>query len=96
MVLFDEAVEHGLFGCSSNLLQRDRTEVGKPASDRRCVDRNGVWFLSPQKRVERDLANRGQFDLACAVQHQQKTTADHITERPVGLFPLPCFAQLSR
>ena len=29
-----------------------RTEVGKLASDRRRVDRNGLWFLSPQKRVE--------------------------------------------
>ena len=96
MVLLDKAVEHGLFGCPSHLLNRDRTNVGERASDRRRVDRNGLRFLSPQKRVERDLANRGQFDLASPVQHQQKTTADHIAERPVGLFPLPCFAQLSR
>ena len=35
MMLFHEAVEQRLFGCSSDLLQRDRTEVGKRAGQRR-------------------------------------------------------------
>ncbi len=58
--------------------------------------RNGCGFSRWTKRIERDLANRGQFDLACAVQHQQKTTADHIAQRAVGLLPVPRFAQFCR
>src|SRR5580692_3880997 len=93
MMLFDEAVKQRLLGGSSHLLQRDRTNAGERAPDRRCVHRNGLRFLSPEKRVERDLANRGQSDLARTVQHQQKTTADHIAPCAVGLLPVPRFAE---
>src|SRR6202167_3449090 len=96
MMLFDEAVEQRLFGCSSDLLQRDGPDASQSAAPWHHVDQNRLRFVSLYKRIERRLTSRGQFDLACAVQHQQKTTADHIAERPVGLFPLPCFAQLSR
>ena len=58
--------------------------------------RNGLRFLSPHKRIERDLTNRGQFDLARAMQHQQKTAADHIAQCAVGLLPVPRFAEFCR
>ena len=76
--------------------ERDRTDVGECAGQRRHVDQNRLRLVSLHKRIERGLTSHGQFDLAGAMQHQQKTAADHIAERPVGLFPLPCFAQLRR
>ena len=48
------------------------------ARRRRHVDQDGLRSVSLHERIERDLTNRRQFDLACAVQHQQKTAADHI------------------
>ena len=85
---------------SSDVLLTCCNEIGRmsmsaPVSGVMSI-RTGCGLFSLYERIERDLTNRGQFDLACPVQHQQKTAADHIAQRAVGLFPLPCFAQSRR
>src|ERR1017187_845150 len=78
VMMLDEAVEQRFVGCSSDLLKRDRTDVDKCTRQRRHVDQDRLLSVSLYERIERGLTNRRQFDLACAVQHQQKTAADHI------------------
>jgi len=89
--MLDETVEQRFVGCSSDLLKRDRTDVSECAGQRLHVNQDGMRLGSLNKRIERRLTSRRQFDLTCAVQHQQKPAADHIAQRPVSLFPLPCF-----
>src|ERR1700692_1026699 len=78
VMMLDETVEQRFIGCSSDLLKRDRTDVGGCTGQRRRVDTDELGFVSLDKRMERGLTSHRQFDLACPVQHQQKTAADHI------------------
>jgi hypothetical protein len=78
VVMLDETVEQRFVGCSSDLLKRDRTDVDECAGQRRHVDEDGLRSVSWYEWIERSLTNRRQFDLACTMQHQQKTAADHI------------------
>src|SRR5579863_851452 len=69
VMVFDETVEQGFVGCSSDLLKRDRTDVSESADQRRGVDQNRLRLASLHKRIDRGLTSRGQFDLACPMQH---------------------------
>src|ERR1017187_3542371 len=69
VMMFDETVEQGFVGCSSDLFQCDRTDVSESAVERRGVDRNRLRLVSLHKRIERGLTNRRQLDLACPMQH---------------------------
>ena len=64
------------------------------AGDRRRVDQHRRGSGALEKRVGRFEADGRQFDLAGAVQHQQQAAANHIAQRAVGLFPLPCLTEL--
>src|ERR1700689_4736327 len=65
VMMFDKTVEQGLIGCSSDLLQRDRTDVSKSAGERRGVDQNRLRLVFLHKRIERGLTSCGEFDLPC-------------------------------
>jgi len=82
-MLFHEAVEQRLIGCSSHLLKRERPDAGERAGQPSPVDQRRLRLLSLHKRIQRDLPHPGQFDLACSVQHQQKAAANHISQRTV-------------
>src|SRR6266567_2861864 len=69
VMMFDETVEQGFVGCSSDLLKRDRTDISESAVERRGIDQNRLRLVSLHKRIERGLTSRGQLDLTCPVQH---------------------------
>ena len=95
-MLFHEAVEQRLIGCSSDLLKRERPDAGERAGQWSLVDQHRLRLLSLHKRIQRDLPHLGQFDFACPMQRQQKAAANHVSQRAVGLLPLPRFAKLHR
>jgi hypothetical protein len=70
MMLLHQAVEQRLVGRFSDLLQRDRADVGERGVDRRGVDQHRLWPLAPGQGIGRPETNRGQLDLPGAVQHQ--------------------------
>ena len=70
MMLLHQAVEQRLIGRFSNLLQRDRADVGERAVERRGVDQHRLWPLAPGQGIGRPETNPGQLDLPGAIEHQ--------------------------
>src|ERR1019366_4356612 len=46
VMMLDETVEQRFVGCSSDLLKRDRTDVGERAGQWRHIDQDGLRFVS--------------------------------------------------
>src|SRR5450432_3570712 len=51
VMMLDETVKQRFLGCSSDLLKRDRADVGESAGQRCHVDQDGLRFVSLDKRI---------------------------------------------
>jgi len=70
MMLFHQTVEQRFVGRFSDLLQRDRADIGERTVERRRVDQHRLWPLAPRQGIGRLETNPGQLDLPGAMQHQ--------------------------
>lgn len=66
VMVFDEAVEQRLIGRAPHLSQFDRPDLIERSVQRRPIDQHWLRLLAPHKRVQRDLPESGQLDLAGA------------------------------
>ena len=69
-MMLHKAVEQRFVSRSSDLLQFDGAQFGERAGDRRHVDEHRRGSFAPQEWVEGLEADRRQFDLARAIEHQ--------------------------
>ena len=92
MVLFHQAVEEPLVIRAPHLLDLHRPEFRQRTKDSSGVNGQRLRPRALDEGVVGHELHRRQLDMSSAVQHQQQTAADHITQGAVGLPPLPGFA----
>jgi hypothetical protein len=63
-------LNNGSSAVFSDLLQRDRADVGERVVERRDVDPNRLWPLAPGPGIGRPETNPGRLDLPGAIEHQ--------------------------
>ena len=68
---------------------------------KRTLDRirvNGHWsgFFSVDQGIERILLLRWQLNITSPLKRQHQTPADHVTQRPIGLPPVPSLTEFMR
>ena len=86
VMLLHQAVEQRLVGRLSDLLQRDRADVGERAVERRRVDQHRLWPLAPSQGIGRPETNRRQLDLAGAVSISNRPRQTMSRSAPLACF----------
>ena len=94
MIALDQPVEQRLVGRATHLPDLQRQKLSQRRRDRALVQQPVRRRpLAMGERIRRRMPFGRQFDMPAPMQRQHQTPADHVAQRPVGLPPIPRFAQ---